>query len=359
MTLQSTTTKSTTEDHSSSAVDSSPDICFETRWQPLSTSLFDQDTAKEFVSSLRNDTLLFPCLLFSSTAKAARRKRQPSTISTMLLIEAAVVFLLSLLQKRSGTNAFSTFTCNSNIRTVTRKTSSSFSSVSPVISPLQVASIEPHGTRHDGEEVHVASAARRTVDRATKVSASKHLSTPAQPTVANSTVTTSFASVVDFDWQPIAEQVFEHDERPIILFDGVCNLCNGGVNFAIDHDSQAKFRYASLQSKVAQSLLIREGKHPTETQNIVLVTSDTAFYKSQAVAKICAQLDWPLLKVMGRIGQATPKALREPLYKFISRNRFVLGENDSCRLDLDGEYTNRFVSDPTVTRSSKDREVSM
>jgi predicted DCC family thiol-disulfide oxidoreductase YuxK len=153
--------------------------------------------------------------------------------------------------------------------------------------------------------------------------------------------------------------VFEHDKRPIILFDGVCNLCNAGVNFALDHDPQAKFRFASLQSKVAQSLLIREGKHPTQTQNIVLVTSDTAFYKSQAVAKICSQLDWTLLQLVGRIGQVTPKAMREPIYKFISRNRFVLGENDSCRLDLDGEYTSRFVSDPTVKKPSKDREMSL
>jgi predicted DCC family thiol-disulfide oxidoreductase YuxK len=158
-----------------------------------------------------------------------------------------------------------------------------------------------------------------------------------------------YAAEVDFDWQTIAESVFASDHRPIILFDGVCNLCNGGVNFAMDHDSTAKFRFASLQSNVAQSLLLREGKHPTKTQNIVLVTPQKAYFSSQAVARICAQLDMPLLRVVGHVGQITPKWLREPIYQLVSRNRFILGENESCRLDFDGIYTNRFVSDPTTT----------
>jgi len=43
-------------------------------------------------------------------------------------------------------------------------------------------------------------------------------------------------AAVSWDWQQVAKQVFEEDDRPIILFDGHCNLCNGGVNFALDHD---------------------------------------------------------------------------------------------------------------------------
>jgi hypothetical protein len=48
-------------------------------------------------------------------------------------------------------------------------------------------------------------------------------------------------NVVDWDWQTVAKNVFQDDKRPIILFDGHCNLCNGGVNFAIDHDPQGAF----------------------------------------------------------------------------------------------------------------------
>jgi predicted DCC family thiol-disulfide oxidoreductase YuxK len=252
------------------------------------------------------------------------------------------VVLLLVINSLSGTDAFSSY--STGTAASQRRTKVSFS-------PLQVTSINPQGQGNDNQNEDVASAAQKIVAKAAKASTSKQLSTT--PKISAATIDEDLASVVDFDWQSIAEQVFEHDRRPIILFDGVCNLCNGGVNFAMDHDSQAKFRFASLQSKVAQSLLLREGKHPTQTQNIVLVTPEQAYFKSQAVAKICAQLDMPLLQLFGNVGQAMPKALREPIYKFISRHRFVLGENDSCRLDLDGEYTSRFVSDPTVVTATK------
>jgi hypothetical protein len=52
---------------------------------------------------------------------------------------------------------------------------------------------------------------------------------------------TTAENVVDWDWQTVAKNVFQDDKRPIILFDGHCNLCNGGVNFAIDHDPQGSF----------------------------------------------------------------------------------------------------------------------
>jgi len=183
---------------------------------------------------------------------------------------------------------------------------------------------------------------------------------------------------VDLDWKAIADYVFDesiesaetmtvfqeenesenqNDEsqkseaphlhsKPIILFDGVCNLCNGGVNFAIDYDKNAKFRFASLQSNVAKSLLLRDGKDPETTSDVVLVTSEKAYYSSEAVARIMAGLDMPVLKILGVLGQVTPSFARNAVYKVVSGNRFLLGESDSCRMDFDGEYTSRFVSDP-------------
>ena len=47
---------------------------------------------------------------------------------------------------------------------------------------------------------------------------------------------------VTWDWEQVTAQVFQDDKRPIILFDGVCNLCNGGVNFALDHDAKGECR---------------------------------------------------------------------------------------------------------------------
>lgn len=153
--------------------------------------------------------------------------------------------------------------------------------------------------------------------------------------------------IVDWDWEQVADEVFKDDHRPIVLFDGVCNLCNGGVNFAIDRDEDAKLRFASLQGKVAQSLLLRSGLS-LEEANIVMVTKDGAFFSSDAVSRICTQLDAEALKWFGQLAQLTPMWIREPIYKYVSSNRYYFGENDQCRIDFDGTYASRFVSDPDL-----------
>jgi predicted DCC family thiol-disulfide oxidoreductase YuxK len=159
----------------------------------------------------------------------------------------------------------------------------------------------------------------------------------------------SYASsvpIIDWDWEQLSKDVFQTDKRPIVLFDGICNLCNGGVNFAIDQDENANFRFCSLQSKVAQSLLLRAGKSPEDMSSIVLVTKTDAYFSSDAVARIARELDAVPLQWFGTLGQLTPDWIRESLYQFVSENRYKFGENDSCRLDFDGEYESRFVSDP-------------
>lgn len=231
------------------------------------------------------------------------------------------------------------------------------------------------------ESLHVPSALHVTIISTSPSASAKRLAqlylnqekgSESSPSVTNE-------EGIDFDWKAIAEYVFDesvdsietlnldrvedekegvdddqslknetphHHSKPIILFDGVCNLCNGGVNFAIDNDRTGKFRFASLQSNVAKSLLLRDGKDPCTTSDIVLVTPDKAYYSSEAVARILAGLDLPVLKFFGILGQITPSFARNTVYKVVSGNRFILGENDQCRLDFDGEYTSRFVSDP-------------
>ena len=276
---------------------------------------------------------------FASFPSRKDKRRTKTTLkSTMTLLAVTLASCFLLLLEQPVVDAFSS---GSSTTAVASRSS---------IILLQVASITPDGDEPTASET-VSKAAQKMVVEATNAAAGKTSGSKKAEKQQN------YAAMVDFDWQPIAELVFtEEDSRPIILFDGVCNLCNGGVNFAMDHDSQAKFRFASLQSTVAQSLLLREGKHPTKTQNIVLVTPKKAYYASHAVAKICSKLDAPLLQLAGNVGQTLPKALREPLYKLVSENRFVLGENDSCRLDLDGEYTSRFVSDPTVVGEISNNE---
>lgn len=140
--------------------------------------------------------------------------------------------------------------------------------------------------------------------------------------------------------------------KPIVLFDGVCNLCNDAANYVIDHDKTGKFRFASLQSNVAKGLLLREDKDPVETSDVILMTSTGAYYSSEAIAKIMTELDLPRLRFAGKIGQIVPSFVRETIYKVVSGNRFVFGEKESCRLDFDGEFVSRFVSDPPSSSPS-------
>jgi len=187
-------------------------------------------------------------------------------------------------------------------------------------------------------------------------------STKGDETDANVTLETSTNKVedededdgdVDWDWQQVAKDVFEgDDQRPIVLFDGVCNLCNDGINFAMDQDESAKLRFCSLRSKVAQSLLLREGK-PVNNTEIGFITKKKGYFSSNAVSHICMELDSAPIQWFGKLGQVTPGWIREGLFQFVSENRNQFGENDSCRLDFDGTYTSRFVSDPIDDSSDK------
>ncbi len=80
---------------------------------------------------------------------------------------------------------------------------------------------------------------------------------------------------------------FATDQRPIILFDGMCNLCNGAVNFMLDWDTQGAFRLAALQSDAGRALLQKCGRHPDDISSIVLVQADGQhFIRSEAVLRI-------------------------------------------------------------------------
>ena len=94
-------------------------------------------------------------------------------------------------------------------------------------------------------------------------------------------------------WRIRAQDVFRKDKRPVILFDGVCNMCNGGVNFALDWDVTGEFRFAALQSETGRALLQRSGRQPDDISSIVLVEEYKACFKSDAVLRIAKNLRAP------------------------------------------------------------------
>ncbi|MBC6990332.1 thiol-disulfide oxidoreductase DCC family protein [Hymenobacter sp. BT491] len=127
-----------------------------------------------------------------------------------------------------------------------------------------------------------------------------------------------------------------------ILFDGVCNLCNGFVQFVIEHDAQGRFRFASLQSEAARVLLSAHGTTVAATpETIVLVEDGTVYTHSGAVLRILRQMSglWPLLYV----GIVLPAAFRDAMYRFVARHRYQwFGRQEACMLPTP-ELTQRFL----------------
>lgn len=147
----------------------------------------------------------------------------------------------------------------------------------------------------------------------------------------------------------VSERVFEIDERPIMLFDGVCNLCDGAVNQIIDWDPDGKFRFAALQSRVGQSLLQSHGMDADDITSIVVVTDHGVFVKSDAVLRIAQELNPPWIGPV-RLGLSLlPSMIRDKLFDMVYSNRYeIMGKKDECRLDFDGEFDDRFVNDEDV-----------
>ncbi|SHI39762.1 thiol-disulfide oxidoreductase DCC family protein [Aquimarina spongiae] len=120
--------------------------------------------------------------------------------------------------------------------------------------------------------------------------------------------------------------------KKIILFDGVCNLCNGAINFIIKRDKHKVFVYASLQSEIGQKLIAERNINTQEIDSILLIDPGVAYYhKSTAALQIAKHLKggYPLLSVF----LILPTFLRDWVYDIIARNRYKwFGKKDSCMI---------------------------
>ncbi|WP_408958339.1 thiol-disulfide oxidoreductase DCC family protein [Natrinema sp. 74] len=132
-------------------------------------------------------------------------------------------------------------------------------------------------------------------------------------------------------------------DNPVILFDGVCNLCNGFVQFLLPRDTDGIFRFASLQSDVGKELLADHGLPTDELESIVLIEGDDWYVKSGAVIRI-AQL---LGGVYGLLGPCRflPRAIRDRAYDFVAARRYRwFGEKDQCAMPpADVDVNARFL----------------
>lgn len=115
----------------------------------------------------------------------------------------------------------------------------------------------------------------------------------------------------------------------VVLFDGVCNLCNAAVTFIIDRDPEAVLRFAPLQSDVGQRLV--RTCRVEDVDSIVLVERDRCYVRFDAALRVARRLSgiWPLLGVL----RAVPAPIRDAGYRFIARHRHRwFGTRAACRV---------------------------
>ncbi len=118
-------------------------------------------------------------------------------------------------------------------------------------------------------------------------------------------------------------------QHAVVLFDGVCNLCNGFVRFVILRDPRGHFRFAPLSSEAAARAMAEVGVTGGEADSILLIENRRAFLRSAAALRIARRLrfPWPLAYSL----MIVPRPLRDWAYDVVARNRFRwFGRRDVC-----------------------------
>jgi predicted DCC family thiol-disulfide oxidoreductase YuxK len=131
------------------------------------------------------------------------------------------------------------------------------------------------------------------------------------------------------------------NDKAVILFDGVCNLCSGSVQFILKRDKEKKFLFASLQSGYGENLL-KQLELPSNTFNsFILFENGKFFTRSTAALKMFSQLKgWGWVKIFWIV----PEFIRDSVYNLIARNRYKwFGKKEECWLPTP-ELKERFLN---------------
>ncbi len=119
------------------------------------------------------------------------------------------------------------------------------------------------------------------------------------------------------------------ETQPVILFDGVCNFCNGAVNFVIKRDRRSRIRFATMQSDAARELLAPYHWPVDDMKSFLFIENGKLYDRSTAALRVCRYLrgGWPLC--YGLI--IVPKFIRDGIYNWVARNRYKwFGQKDQC-----------------------------
>jgi predicted DCC family thiol-disulfide oxidoreductase YuxK len=135
--------------------------------------------------------------------------------------------------------------------------------------------------------------------------------------------------------------------NPIVLYDGVCGLCNGLVQFLLKHDKEGRLRFAALQSGFAERVLGRHGIDAKDLDTVRVVENydqpdERVLQRSDAILRAGRELGgfWSAASSMAKI---VPRALRDLVYRFVATNRYrVFGKYDTCMLP-DANQRSKFL----------------
>ena len=128
---------------------------------------------------------------------------------------------------------------------------------------------------------------------------------------------------------------------PVIVFDGVCALCNGWVRFLLRHDRRQRYRFAAMQGEHGRRLLSANGLDPDDPMSFLLIENGRAWTGTDAIARVLSGLGgvWRLAAALRWL----PRALRDPLYRLVARNRYRwFGRYEHCLLPM-AEQRARFL----------------
>lgn len=119
------------------------------------------------------------------------------------------------------------------------------------------------------------------------------------------------------------------DNRHIVIFDGVCNFCNGAVNFIIKRDPNSRFVFTPMQSPIGQELIEQYGAAMVGVDTFLLVKDGQCFERTDAALEITKDLSglWHWFRVL----KILPKPFRDYFYRLFARNRYKLfGKRETC-----------------------------
>lgn len=148
----------------------------------------------------------------------------------------------------------------------------------------------------------------------------------------------------DKDDRFLLSKGYRHGDR-VLLFDGVCVLCNAGVDFILRHDTKRRLKMTALQGEVGKTLL-RKYNAPTDLSTVVLIQENKAYTKSAAIFNVGKNLNW-YLSIPSQLGMLiTPGRVADYIYtNWIANKRYQLfGKKDECRLVEDSDVNrSRFL----------------